>query len=164
MTSKTNLVQEIQALMSALGAANATTRPTPWLNLDLSMTQLKALIVLHHLGAVRVGAVARAVALSPNATTAVLDHLVDEGYARRDPDPADRRAVLVGLTEGGADYVTTLLSANMRAFGEVLEHLSTEELEALRQGMAALQRATLLRASGQRATAAHGRLEVASRP
>lgn len=143
MSSKRQLVEDLQELMASLGAANAINRPTPWLNVDLSMAQLKALIVLHHLGTGRVGEVARTLALSPNATTAVLDHLETEGYLRRQVDPSDRRAVLVGLTEAGTECVTLLLSANVRAFGEVLDGLSVEDLSALRQGMAALHRAVL---------------------
>jgi len=138
MATRNQLVEELQQLMTALSTASAATRPTPWLNVDLSMVQLKALVVLHHRGIVRVGEVAHTLSLSPNATTAVLDRLEDEGMIRRRPDPSDRRAVLVGLTDEGTGWVEQLLSANFRAFGEVLVHLSAADLAALRQGMAAL--------------------------
>lgn len=139
MPSRRNLVEEIQRLMTGLATASAATRPTPWLNVDLSMPQLKALMVLHDRGAVRVGEIAQRLAMSPNATTAVLDRLEDEALIRRQPDPSDRRAVLVGLTERGTHWITELLAANVRAFGEVLEQLEESDLFALHQGMTALR-------------------------
>lgn len=140
MASRKHLVDELQRLMATLGVASAATRPTPWLNIDLSMPQLKALMVLHHRGIVRVGEVARMLGLSPNATTGVLDRLEGEGLARRQIDPTDRRAVLVGLTEAGTEWITELLSANARNFAELLDQLSVSDLEALHQGMTALSR------------------------
>lgn len=130
--------------MESIGTAGITRRPTPWLDMDLSMAQWKALLVLHNLGAARAGEVAAALNLSPNATTAVLDRLEEEGLSSRQPDPSDRRAVLAALTPKGVGWVTDLLTANVRAYGEVLEELSVTDLEALRQGMVALR--TVLRA------------------
>ena len=140
MASRKHLVDDLQRLIATLGVASAATRPTPWLNVDLSMPQLKALMVLYHRGIVRVGEVARMLGLSPNATTAVLDRLEGEGLARRQADPTDRRAVLVELTEAGTAWIRELLSAKSRAFAELLDQLSLSDLEALHQGMAALSR------------------------
>lgn len=140
MASRKHLVDDLQRLIATLGVASAATRPTPWLNVDLSMPQLKALMVLYHRGIVRVGEVARMLGLSPNATTAVLDRLEGEGLARRQADPTDRRAVLVELTEAGTAWIRELLSANARDFAELLDQLSLSDLEALHQGMAALSR------------------------
>lgn len=140
MASRKHLVDDLQRLIATLGVASAATRPTPWLNVDLSMPQLKALMVLYHRGIVRVGEVARMLGLSPNATTAVLDRLEGEGLARRQADPTDRRAVLVELTEAGSTWIRELLSANARDFAELLDQLSLSDLEALHQGMAALSR------------------------
>jgi len=138
MPSRQNLVEELQRLMTRLATASVATRPTPWLNVDLSMPQLKALMALHDRGAVRVGEVAHMLAMSANATTAVLDRLEDEALIRRQLDPSDRRAVLVELTEHGTDWITELLAANVRAFTDVLEQLEEPDLFALHQGMAAL--------------------------
>ena len=138
MPSRQQLVEDLQRMMSRLGTANAATRPTPWLNIDLSMPQLKALMVLHHRGIVRVGEVAHLLGMSPNSTTALLDRLEDAELARRQPDPSDRRAVLVGLTERGCEWIDELLSANARDFGEVLARLSLPDLHALHQGVTAL--------------------------
>jgi DNA-binding MarR family transcriptional regulator len=135
------MVADLQRLIAGLGTAGAAMRPTLWLHVDLSMPQLKALIVLHHRGTVRVGEVAHMLTMSPNTTTAVLDRLEDQGLIRRRPDPTDRRAVLVALTERGGEWVAELLSASAQDFGEVLEQLSLSDLRALHQGVTALSRA-----------------------
>lgn len=152
MASRRDLVENIQRLMATLGAATAATRPTPWLNVDLSMPQLKALMVLHHRGIVRVGEVAHMLGMSPNATTAVLDRLEEEGLAGRRADPSDRRAVLVGLTEAGTAWITELLSANARDFAGVLDQISTSDLQALHQGMTAVSRVLHGSQAGMEAT------------
>lgn len=148
MTSRQTLVSDLQQLMASLGTATAATRPTPWLNVDLSMPQLKALMALQHRGIVRVGEVAHMLGMSPNATTAVLDRLEDEGLVRRQPDRTDRRAVLVDLTDRGSELVSELLSANARDFGEVLQQLPLSDLQALHQGISALNR-VLIESSNQ---------------
>ncbi|RJQ07815.1 MAG: MarR family transcriptional regulator [Dehalococcoidia bacterium] len=140
MASREHLVEDIQRLMTTAATASAGTRPMPWLAVDLSMAQLKALMVLHARGIVRVGEVAHMLAMSPNATTAVLDRLEEEGLTQRQPDPTDRRAVLVGLTQHGSEWITELLSANVRDFGELLGELTVAELQALHFGMSAVNR------------------------
>jgi DNA-binding MarR family transcriptional regulator len=47
------------------------------------------------------GELSGAVGLKPAATTTLIDRLTDKGYVRRVADPADRRKVLVEMTEEG---------------------------------------------------------------
>jgi DNA-binding MarR family transcriptional regulator len=47
------------------------------------------------------GELSSAVGLTPAATTSLIDRLTDKGYVRRVADPADRRRVLVEMTEDG---------------------------------------------------------------
>lgn len=140
MATRQALVEDLQRLITHMGASGAASRPSPWLTVDLSMPQLKALMVLHHRGTLRVGEVARLLGLSPNATTTVLDRLEDDHLVQRRPDPSDRRAVLVGLTDTGEQWIAELLSANAQDFGQVLAQLSTEDLQALHQGLLAFSR------------------------
>jgi DNA-binding MarR family transcriptional regulator len=53
----------------------------------------------------RVNEVARAVVLSPTGMSRFVDRLEREGLVRREPDPADRRALQVVLTEAGRDLL-----------------------------------------------------------
>ena len=49
----------------------------------------------------RVNELAREVVLSPTAMSRFVDRVEAAGYVRREPDPADRRALRVALTDQG---------------------------------------------------------------
>src|SRR3954466_4086421 len=49
----------------------------------------------------RVNELAREVVLSPTAMSRFVDRVEAAGYARREPDPADRRALRVAITDEG---------------------------------------------------------------
>jgi DNA-binding MarR family transcriptional regulator len=49
----------------------------------------------------RVNELAREVVLSPTAMSRFVDRVEQAGYVRREPDPADRRALQVALTDEG---------------------------------------------------------------
>lgn len=53
----------------------------------------------------RVNELARAVVLSPTGMSRFVDRVQAAGYVTREPDPADRRALQVVLTEAGADLL-----------------------------------------------------------
>ena len=53
----------------------------------------------------RVNELAREVVLSPTAMSRFVDRVAAAGYVRREPDPADRRALLVVLTDEGEDLL-----------------------------------------------------------
>jgi DNA-binding MarR family transcriptional regulator len=53
----------------------------------------------------RVNELARAVVLSPTGMSRFVDRVEATGYVVREPDPADRRALQVVLTDAGADVL-----------------------------------------------------------
>jgi DNA-binding MarR family transcriptional regulator len=104
------------------------------------MVQLRALFLLDHLGPIRVGSLTQRLQLSPNATTALLDHLEAAALAERRADHTDRRAVLVNLTAEGTALIRGLRNASAEEMGQRLARLTTRELEAFSVGMAGLLR------------------------
>lgn len=74
-------------------------RLSPW---ELSPSQARALRMLGHHGTVRPGELARHLHIAPRSATEVVDDLEERGFVDRRPDPDDRRAVLVTLTEQGS--------------------------------------------------------------
>ncbi len=63
--------------------------------LGLSATERKLLDVLARLGPSTAGQLAAHTGLTSGAITGIVDRLVRAGYARREPNPADRRSVIV---------------------------------------------------------------------
>jgi DNA-binding MarR family transcriptional regulator len=132
-------VHQIEELIAALAMATSPIAgPERWLELDLTMAQVKTLMVVRYHGFTRIGRVARDLGLSANAATAAVDHLEAAGLAERRPDPSDRRAVLVGTTEAGERFVLDLMTAGVRAFNEHIERLADADLDALHRGLEAL--------------------------
>ena len=66
--------------------------------LGLNRTDMRCLDIIERLDGVSAGRLASEAGLSTGAVTTVLDRLERAGYARRVPDPGDRRRVLVELT------------------------------------------------------------------
>ena len=67
--------------------------------LGVNRTDARCLDILDQQGSMSAGDLAEASRLTTGAITAVIDRLERAGYARRVPDPSDRRRVLVEPTE-----------------------------------------------------------------
>lgn len=73
---------------------------TPW---ELSPHEHRALRTVRAAEApLRLGDVARTLHIAPRSATEVVDRLESRGLTHRVPDPTDRRAVCVQLTDQGA--------------------------------------------------------------
>jgi DNA-binding MarR family transcriptional regulator len=68
----------------------------------LSLARTKVLRHLSQTGPVRPGALASVCGVVPHSITDIVDGLERDGLAERQPDPADRRAKLIRLTDKGA--------------------------------------------------------------
>jgi DNA-binding MarR family transcriptional regulator len=53
----------------------------------------------------RVNELAREVVLSPTATSRFIDRVEAAGHVRREPDPADRRALQIAITDSGVELL-----------------------------------------------------------
>src|ERR1700746_580189 len=67
----------------------------------LSMARTKVLRRLHEQGPTRQNVLAADFGLSPHSITDIVDGLERLGMAERRPDPTDRRAKLVAITDAG---------------------------------------------------------------
>jgi DNA-binding MarR family transcriptional regulator len=66
--------------------------------LGVSETDLRCLNIIENSGGLTAGELAAQAGLTAGAVTGVIDRLEEAGYARRVPDPADRRRVRVEVT------------------------------------------------------------------
>jgi DNA-binding MarR family transcriptional regulator len=94
----------------------------PW---DITPAQLRALRVLRHHGTLRLSELSDHLHIAARSATEVADALESRGLIRRRPDPGDRRATLVELTEHGADVLDAIYAARgteaQRVFGRLSE-------------------------------------------
>ncbi|SDQ59276.1 MarR family winged helix-turn-helix transcriptional regulator [Pseudarthrobacter chlorophenolicus] len=97
---------------------------------DLSAAQLSTLKMLLDDG-VRVGEIARNLGVRVPSATEQIIKLERAGLARREPDPADSRAVRVILTAEGRAAVESANQRRNAVMAELLGELTEEDREAL---------------------------------
>lgn len=100
--------------------------------LKINRTDLRCLDCLFG-GQMAAGDLAGAVGLSISAMTTLLDRLERRGFVRRVADPADRRRVLVEMTETGTNSVWPLYAPLAKRGAAQLKSKSDTELTLLRE-------------------------------
>lgn len=78
--------------------------------------------------------------VSLQSASTLIQRLVDRGWIVRTPDPNDRRQTLLELTPEGMEHAQAVHEQFISNMAEVLEPLTSEELEAGEIFLAALQR------------------------
>lgn len=134
----TNLIDTIVQNQKVILRALHDTSMPDWLQLELTMAQLKGLFALRQLGPVSVGGLAEALNVGLPATSILLEKLVQLNLAGRREDAADRRRTLVYLTSQGEQYVTRLRQGSKDRFREWLDQLDGDTLRDLARGLHAL--------------------------
>jgi DNA-binding MarR family transcriptional regulator len=109
-----------------------------WLELDLSITQLRNLIILSLRGPQHVGQLAAALEVSEPSASQIVDRLAQRALIRRDPDPSDRRGILVSITAEGEQLLDSVRTSRSTAAEQFLDQLDDESLRALAAGTRAL--------------------------
>jgi DNA-binding MarR family transcriptional regulator len=72
----------------------------PW---EVTPSHARVLSVLARHGVMRLSELSEHLRIAPRSTTEVVDALDERGLIERRPDPSDRRATLVELTDDGKD-------------------------------------------------------------
>jgi DNA-binding MarR family transcriptional regulator len=104
--------------------------------LDLSLTQLKALCALEMDGQERsVKALAESMGVSLPAMSRAVDGLFERGFVTRDEDPADRRMKRVRLTDAGRTVPRAHNAARLTGLHELMSSLSDKEAHALERAL-----------------------------
>jgi len=83
---------------------------------------------------------ARRIAVSPPAMTAMIDGLVERGLVTRTTDPENRRQVLILLTATGEERLEAATAAIEHRMSKGIAQLSDAEAKELERGIAALEK------------------------
>ncbi|MAU80970.1 MarR family transcriptional regulator [Gordonia sp. Z-3] len=106
---------------------------------EYSAAQASALAVLLDHGPMRMGELAERESIRMPTATALIDGLTKNGLVERTPDPADRRAVLVGLTDHGRDLLDRVRGRRDSILTAALAELSDDDRAALTAAAPALE-------------------------
>src|ERR671933_1323758 len=104
-------IQNILRLQDELIQHRAAWDPAPWLELNMSTPQLKALLLISEDEGIRMRELARKLGGSFSNATVLVDRLVDRGFVERLAEPQDRRVVLVRTTEEGWRLIEQLITS-----------------------------------------------------
>ena len=66
-------------------------------------------------------------AITPPSATALIDHLVKEGYVARSADKSDRRAVYLTLTKRGETVMQQAVCGRYKIFKKLLGKITEKE-------------------------------------
>jgi DNA-binding MarR family transcriptional regulator len=99
-------------------------------DVGLDRSLLHLLWPLMHEGPMRLRDLAEAKGSDASTVSRQAAQLVRSGLIRRDPDPYDRRACLVTLTDGGRDMCQRMIDARREAIADALKAWSPERVRA----------------------------------
>jgi DNA-binding MarR family transcriptional regulator len=106
---------------------------------DMSLTSLSALATLDRIGPRRITDLAASEGVAQPSVTAMVTTLERAGLVERRRDPADKRVVMVAITEAGSAYVRARRQAGAHAFSEALDKLSPDEAATLAAAIPAIE-------------------------
>lgn len=105
---------------------------------DLTPSQLSALATLKWLGPSSPTRIAARERVSAPSITRTLNCLVEDGYARREPHPEDRRQVIVTMSDHGEEILAEERERRDAWLHERLKSLGSKERAVLREAAAIL--------------------------
>ena len=96
---KQRLIGELIAAFRDVGNQDWAIEDLAAARLGIGPVDMRCLNVIQNTGGLTAGELAREVGVTTGAVTGALDRLERAGYARREPDPDDRRRVRVVVTD-----------------------------------------------------------------
>ena len=129
------VVTHYRMLIHALKASSGTI----WMEIDLTIAQLRTLLVLAEEGPLVIGQIAQRMGIGLSTGGHLVDRLVQAGLAERTEDTEDRRRTLARLTPKGEDLYAQLLNHSLQ-IQTLIQKLEDADLTAFLQGLRALNR------------------------
>lgn len=147
------LIEHILELEPVMFRAMGPVEPNPWLDVDVSMSQLKVLMALAwsspDAGAsgLRMSDLSRSLGVTPATVTVVVDRLVERGFVERQHDPIDRRQLRCVLTPDAQAMLMRICESARLRTRNLLGELTDDELRTVEKAMELLIRAALRNSS-----------------
>jgi DNA-binding MarR family transcriptional regulator len=112
-----------------------------WMDLDISLPQLKVLMLLYSHDRSSVSGVAEALHSSLPNVTGLADRLEQQGFIERVSDPTDKRVVLLELSEKGRAILSNIFALRTDRIRQMYERLGSEERLVVLDALGVLLRA-----------------------
>ena len=147
--ARERLIEHILELEPEMFRAMGPVEPNPWLDVDVSMSQLKVLMALawadpdESANGLRMSDLSRYLGVTPATVTVVVDRLVERGLVARQHDIQDRRQHRCLLTPMAQEMLARICESARLRTRRLLAELKEDELHVVEQGMQLLIRSAL---------------------
>ncbi len=141
---KAQQIAEIRRLQQQITNVMGQYAPNAWMELDLTIAQLKSLFFIEFGGRSNLSQLAAALGVTPPNVTRIAERLVKQKLVSRNENPENRRMLLLQVTDKGKALLDKLRESGLSRMSGILNQLSTEELAALAKGLAAITRIAIL--------------------
>ncbi len=138
---KAKLIEEIIKLQQQISRTMEQHPPEAWMDLNLTLGQLKSLFFIDFDESTNFKKLAAALGVTPPNVTGIIDRLVEQGLVSREENPDDRRMLLLKTTDKGKALVAKLRESKISSMSGILAQLNSTELSALAEGLSAIARA-----------------------
>jgi MarR family transcriptional regulator, organic hydroperoxide resistance regulator len=138
---KKELVKEALVLQRETVKLLRRFEPKPWIELNLTLAQLKSLFFIAATDKTNFKKVAEALNVTPPNVTGIIDKLVEQGLVTRTENPEDRRIMILQATEKGHELLISLRESHINQMIQVLDNLTPESLNTLISGYKDLKKA-----------------------
>jgi DNA-binding MarR family transcriptional regulator len=116
-------------------------RARAWLEVDLTIQQIKVVFLAVREGSLSAGQIGRALGVGFSTVTGLVDRLVEHGLVERGEDPRDRRATRVTATQAARELVHRLYAYRRDTMLRLLERVPTAQLVQLEQALGSVEAA-----------------------
>ena len=106
----------------------------------LPEAQRELLFVFANQPGIGIAAAAQALDLAGNSVSTLVNQLVDAGLLHREPDPADRRAARLTLTDKARQRMAAWRAARAALLGQALDRATPADQAAIAAALPALRR------------------------
>ncbi len=103
--------------------------PPEWLASNMTVAQLRVLLLIHSEGHIRMSAIATALGVKDATATGIVNNLVEKGLVTREEDPEDRRLVICALSSLGEATMNSMWALGQSKMHQMLQGLTAEQLK-----------------------------------
>ncbi len=125
---KEALIQHIIEVSGNIYDALKPNIPVDYLSSDLTVAQLRVLLVLHTDGPAKMSSIASILHVALSTATGVMDNLVKKELVVREADLHDRRLVVCKLSPAGQELINKLWVSGEFQMERLLNGLTLEQL------------------------------------
>ena len=127
------LIPQILEVSANIFHAIGLSIPPEWLSSDMTVAQLRVLLLLYTEGETRMSSIASTLGIAVSTATGIIDNLVKKDLVTRSANTEDRRVVICTLSPLGQEIINRIWAQGQSQMEKLLRGLSNEQLEKAKE-------------------------------